>query len=142
MRDLSREEADQFAQMILAGAPAATAASYFFGDDTTPDDIAQTAAWWMRKRIVKEAIEHHQGRSWLQMSGEERIKTALDKHYNEMAYYLYSRNYSDLQGADKVKADTAREALEKKLAGTAGATDPLTRFYEDLVAGRVKTAPR
>jgi hypothetical protein len=68
------------------------------------------------------------------MSAEERIRFAIDKHYNEMAYFLYSHNYGELSGPDKAKADTCRQALEAKLAGTAGKFTPLDEFWNDMRA--------
>jgi hypothetical protein len=76
---------------------------------------------------------------WQEMSLQERIQYAIDKHYAEMAYFLYSRNYADLQGAEKAKADTCRMTLEAKLAGMAGKLDALSQFYADLASGKIKT---
>ena len=68
------------------------------------------------------------------MTDEQRLETAIKKHYNEMAYFLWTVNYVECSGNDKIKADTCRSALEVKLAGMAGQESPLSRFYHDMLA--------
>jgi hypothetical protein len=51
-----------------------------------------------------------------------------------MAFYLYSHNYCDLSGNEKLKADTCRQALEVKTAGMAGKLDALSQFYADILS--------
>ena len=77
------------------------------------------------------------GKSWQEMSLEERIHFSIDKHYSEMAYFLYSHNYSQLVGTDRQKADICRQALEAKIAGTAGKMGPLEQFWADIKTGKV-----
>ena len=55
-----------------------------------------------------------------------------------MAYFLYSRNYAELAGQEKQKADTCRTALEAKLAGTSGKLSAVETFWADVVSGKVK----
>lgn len=133
MRKLNELEARQFALMLLAGAPASTACSYFL-DATAPDEqIAFAAEEWPRQKEVLAAIrELTGGIPWHEMDPAERLKLALEKHYAEMAFFLWTTNYIDADGAAKIKADTCRQALEGKVAGTAGTSDPLRQFYETL----------
>ena len=104
----------------------------------TGAQFEQLAGKWLQTKVVQDAIVALQGKDWTQMTAEEKIRTAIDKHYTEMAYYLYSRNYVDLSGAEKTKADTCRTALEAKLAGTAGKLSAVETFWSDVVAGRIK----
>ena len=67
------------------------------------------------------------------MSDEARSELALRKHFNEMAYYLWTNNYTELDGSGKVKADTCRQALQDKASGIAGQDSPIARFYHDLL---------
>lgn len=133
-------QGENFAQMLLAGVPPGEAVRYFFPENTDSQVLANISRSWCRRREVTSAMTRLQGGNWLDMKPEERIKCALDKHYAEMAWFLYNNNYGDCEGGKKTKADTAREALEKKLAGTAGQMDPLARFYDDLVTGKLKKA--
>ena len=120
----SREEALQLATMLAAGAPAQEAIRYFLPEDATEvmstGQVADFLARWMRSKEVERAIVSIQGKDWRDMTAGEKIQFAINKHYTEMAYYLYSRNYVDLSGQEKAKADTCRVALEAKIAGTAG----------------------
>ena len=95
MRTLTKKEAEQFALIVLSGAP---------------------------------------GGTWHRMSDEERLDTSLTKHYNEMAYFLWTTNYTEIGGAEKLKADTCRQSIESKVAGMAGRESPLAQFYHDLLS--------
>lgn len=136
------EEALQFAMMLDSGMPSTEAIRYFHNPDGESEfNIKVIHDAWMRSQQVKKAVLQLQGKMWQEMSVEERIKYAINKHYSEMAYFLYAHNYASLTGADKTKADTCRAVLETKLAGMAGKMDALTRFYDDVANGRVKLAP-
>jgi hypothetical protein len=139
LMDLDRDTAQQFALMLSSGMPSMDAITYFLEEEVAPDYAKFQHDRWMRSREVQKAIVTIQGRSWQDMTLEQRIRHSMDKHYSELAYYLYSHNYSDLSGAGKQKADTCRLALEAKLSGMAGKMDPLSRFWDDVLAGRVTT---
>lgn len=135
----TKEEALQFALMLKAGMPASSAIWYFFDDpDEDPTRVQFELERWVRSKTVRAAINIVQGKSWEKMTLAEQIQFAIDKHYAELAYFLYSHNYSELSGQDKSKADTCRAALEAKLAGMAGKMDALSRFFEDVRLGVVK----
>lgn len=134
------DQARQFAVMLSVGAPPSEAIRYFLPEEemVSPTYLAVQAELWLRSKAVQEAVRSIQGKDWTEMTAHERISLAIDKHYTEMAYFLYSRNYVDLGGADKAKADTCRAALEAKLAGTAGKLSAVEQFWSDVVAGKVK----
>ena len=134
----SPEVALQFAVMLSCGMPPRDAIPYFH-PTASPDDLQSILKLWLKAESVQKAILKVQGKLWQEMPLNERIQYAIDKHYSEMAYYLYSRNYSELQGAEKAKADTCRQTLEAKLAGMAGKLDALSQFYADLASGKIKT---
>lgn len=133
----TKDQALQFALMVQAGMPPIDAIIYFF-PDMDPGDLKNTLKGWQSHDFVQRATHALQGKLWQEMTLEERINYAVDKHYAEMAYYLYSRNYALLQGTDKQKADTCRTALEAKLAGTAGKQSPLYDWWDDVRKGKVK----
>lgn len=135
----TKEQAQAFALMLQAGMPGEEALAYFFEN---PDEAVASYELWMRSRTLKDATLALQGKTWQAMTAEERIELAINKHYNELAYFLYSRNYVSLIGSEKAKADTCRGVLEAKLAGTAGKLDPLMQFWADVKAGKVTLAPQ
>ena len=137
----SAEQARQFCIMITAGMPSTDAIRYFLPEIETawgPNEVLSFHDAWMRSAAVKMAMRATMGKTWQEMTLEERIQYGINKHYSELAYFLFSNNYVQLEGASKTKADTCRTALEAKLAGLAGKTDPLTRFWEDFTSGKVK----
>ena len=131
---LSPEEADQFALLLLAGMPALIVVKCFFPPSTS-EGLLKAAAQEMPKQPTVQAalVRLTGGTPWQRLRPEERLELALKKHYAEMAYFLWTQNYQEAQGADKAKADTCRAALEAKLAGTAGKGNALERLYEELV---------
>jgi hypothetical protein len=135
MRPLSAAEADQFALMLLSGAPVSDAIQYFC-DPLTPEELqAEAIEQWPAQSDVLDALQRYTGgEAWHRMTDEQRLEVAIKKHYNEMSYFLWTVNYVEAAGADKLKADTCRVALETKLAGMAGQESPLARFYHDMLA--------
>jgi len=133
-RKLTKTEAEQFAQMVLSGAPVGEVVRYFW-DEEMPDEVfADCEAIWPSQSEVLAAVRVLTGgEPWHQMSDPGRLEAALKKHYNEMAYFLWSINYAESDGGAKLKADTCRQAIETKLAGMAGRESPLAQFYQDVL---------
>lgn len=136
----TKEEAWQFALMTQAGMPALAALQYFLAADTPPGDVALILKQWANSTTYRAALLKLQGKTWQEMTLDERIQTAIDLHYNQLAYILYSRNYAELVGAERQKADICRAALEAKIAGTSGKMGPLEQFWADIRSGKVKLA--
>ena len=139
----SRDQANQFAIMLASGAPAREAIRYFLpaeedGEVLTGKQIDSLASRWLADREVERVYHTLTGGEWTSLSPEQKIRAAIDKHYVEMAYFLYSRNYVDLIGPEKAKADTCRAALEAKLAGTAGKLSAVEQFWSDVTSGKIK----
>jgi hypothetical protein len=132
-----KDQALQFAIMLQAGLPARDAIVYFAQTDD-PTELGRQLASWVSSRAVREAVSTLQGKSWQEMSLKEKMNSALDQHYAGLAYYLYSNNYSDLGPQERAKADTARVAIEQKVAGTAGKLNALEEFFTDVKSGPVK----
>lgn len=138
------EQAYQFAQMVLAGLPAPDAVRYFLPEDAVVDslNLTQLGQRWQAHRDVAAAMVRLQKGDWVSLSGAERIKLALDKHYNEMAYFLYTHNFAEITHPQlQAKSTACRMALEAKVAGTAGKMNELTRFWDDLATGKASLAP-
>jgi|TARA_R100000306_G_scaffold41949_1_gene40832 hypothetical protein len=135
MTKLHPGQAEQFALILLSGAPVVDAVDYFL--DAKASDAQRLAAQqdWPAQEDVLAAIQRYTGgEKWHEMDDAVRMKVALNKHYNEMAYFLWTANYTDMTGNDKLKADTCRIALETKVAGMAGQESPLARFYHDMLS--------
>lgn len=130
-------QAAQFALMILAGVTAEVGASYFLTDP--PAEVIKEAArkWPKQKEVTRELVRLQGGKDWLAMSPAERVQTALDKHYNEMAFYLYHNNYADLDGGKKSKADICRESLEARIASAGKVNDPVAALYQAMLDGKL-----
>lgn len=136
MRLPSEIEAQQFAIMLEAGLPAHDAIVYF-SDGLEASEVGLMAAKWPRSAAVRRASAALKPRKWQEMSLEEKLKDAIDYHYTTLAYVLRSNHYGEADSATKSKLDEARKAIEARLAGTAGKTTEITKFFDDLAAGRI-----
>lgn len=134
-RWLTKGEAEQFAQIVLSGAPVPEAVRYFWDVELAPETAAAYEAAWPVQADVLAALERLAGGApWHRLPDAGRMDAALRKHYNELAYFLWTTNYTECVGADKLKADTCRVAIEAKVAGMAGRESPLAQFYHDLLS--------
>lgn len=126
--------------MLASGAPAREAIRYFLPEEDVLSgrQVDELAARWLADKEVQRRVVALQGRDWTELSLEEKMRLSVDKHYVEMAYFLYSRNYVELVGPEKAKADTCRTALEQKLAGTAGKLNAVEQFWSDVSSGKIK----
>lgn len=136
----TEDQALQFCVMLQAGLPASEAIRYFIDSDD-PLTLATSLQTWQRSPAVKKALITLQGKSWTEMSLDEQCKAALNIHYAGLAFFLYSNNFSEVGPTDKAKLDTARQAIEAKLAGMAGKTDALSQFLSDVQTGKVRLNP-
>ena len=134
-----KDSAHQFALMLHSGMPARDAITYFT-DETDSQALLALLKEWTHSPSVARATLALQGKSWQDMTLDEKIQITIDKHYAELAYFLYSHNYAELMGAERSKADTCRQALEAKLAGMSGKMGPIEAFWSDIKSGKVKLA--
>jgi hypothetical protein len=140
MAALDTDNALQFAVMLQAGLPAREAILYF-AESEDPAEIAAQCQRWLRSRAVRAAMATLMKKPWQNMSLDERCRYALDQHYGQLAYLLHSQHYAEADPAHKAKLDTARTAIETKLAGMAGKTDALSQFLADLRTGTRRVGP-
>lgn len=133
---VDKDQALQFALILSAGVPQIEALRYLL-PDAEGASLRDALPEWLKDKAVQNAILAIQGKPWENMRLEEKIRFAIDKHYTELAYFLYAHNYADLTGAERNKADVCRASLEAKLAGSAGKTDALTSFIDDIMAKRI-----
>lgn len=127
----SKEQALQFAIMLQAGLPASDAIR-FFVESEDPRELAEVMGRWLRSKALADAQVTLLGKSWQEMTLDEQVKTSLDYSHAGMAYFLFSRNYSEMGQSDQAKYNAARAALEARQAGTLGKSDPLSRFLEEF----------
>jgi hypothetical protein len=140
MSDIMKPTEDQamaFCIMLQTGLPAEQAMLYFT-DTNDPAELNQMVKAWLRSHAVARAQRELMGKSWQEMTLDERIGKSLEQHYASLAYLLFSTNYCTVQGTEKSKLDSAREALERKVAGTSGKGDELQRFMDDLRSGKLQ----
>ena len=133
-RRLTKREATDLAAMILSGAPITEAVRYFW-DEEMPEEtlIAGEDLWPVQPEVLQALEQQTGGVPGHQLTDDERLDISIRKHYNEMAYFLWTTNYTECDGASKLKSDTCRQAIEAKVAGMAGKESPLASFYHDLL---------
>mgnify|MGYP003639603882 FL=1 len=134
IRKLTDREAAEFARILLSGAPVPEAVQYFW-DGPIEEAVHQACVetWPTQPVVLKTIRQLTGGEVWHQQTDQSRLDVSLTKHYNELAYFLWTTNYAECDGATKLKADTCRQAIEAKVAGMAGRESPLAQFYHDLL---------
>jgi hypothetical protein len=137
----SNKDAWQLALMVQAGMPPIDAIRYFYPDEDNGSVLVRLAAAWGKSNAYQESTRRLQGKIFSEMGLDERINYTLELHYSQLAYFLYSNNYSTMNPAECKKADTCRQALETKLAGNAGIANPLVQFWNDVKSGKTVLAP-
>lgn len=130
--EIGNEEAWQFAVILSSGCPHLQALSYFY-PDCKLGELKVELDRWLKSAKVRKSIIKLQGKEWEAMSLQERLEYSINKHYSELAFFLYNANYNDLIGPDRAKADVCRTVIEAKLAGMAGKQDAMTRFFDDFL---------
>jgi hypothetical protein len=141
---LNRDQAHQFALMLSCGVPAREAVPYFFDEDVELDTsrVAEIATRWQRSKLVREELAKLSGGEWTGLTQKQRIDKALEKTYNEMAYFLFTTNWAEQTNPGILaKCTQARTALELKAAGLAGSMNAIARFWDDLASGKVRPTP-
>lgn len=129
----SKDQALSFAIMLKAGLPPSDAVR-FFSESDDPQELAALMNAFLRSRALAQAQKELLGKSWQEMSLDEQVATAIDYAHAGMAYFLFSTNYSQMGQSDQAKFNAARTALEARIAGTLGKSDPLSRFLEEFTA--------
>jgi len=135
-------QAKQFALLLFAGVAPSEAIQVFL-DLEDYKQLVGALEVWRKNRMVRAALNDLRGGAWERKPTEDMIEQALEQHYRQLAFTLDNMHYFEASPQDRQKMDMARDALEKKVAGTAGTSDGLTEFMEALRRNKVKpiTAP-
>jgi hypothetical protein len=139
---LTADTARELAKLLAAGLPqlkamAYVAPAYFLS--ARKWQLPKWRARWMNSPLLLDAVRTLNGASWTDLDPKRRLEISLDKHYAELAYYLYHHDFARLTGEDLDKAKIARGALVEKLSeGKAGDDAPFAVFMRELMADKVK----
>lgn len=136
--DPTAEQAFEFARLLRGGVPQPDALAYVLGavDDGV---LARTLPRWLRARHVVDALATLNGGRWPALEPDKRLDIALDKHYAEMAHYLYTHDYESADGKEMRKLDSARESLERLRTGRMEQQSPFMRFLATLLKPKSET---
>lgn len=129
---LTPEIAHELALMLHAGLEPFDALHYIL-PDIDSERLISVAKLWAKSAALFDAVNELNGGAWQTLEPQKRYEIALDKHYAELARFLYTRSYADLVGKEFDKAVEARRALEAKIAGRSGSDDPLTKFARHVL---------
>jgi len=133
-----------YAKLLTVGCPPIRAVIYCC-PDIELELAKKVSRVWLNDAGVLRALESINGGTWHELPPETRYKLALDKHKSELAFYLWTTNFNDIEhreGIEKLKQ--AREEM-KKLNGEAVDDDPLAafaRFTLELAQNATKTPVR
>lgn len=126
-------QAYEFAKLLRSGVPQPDALAYIVGPGLDPHTTHSALTLWLRSPAVRDALALLNGGAWPALAPEARLDVALDKHYAEMAYYLYTHDYDQATGPELRKLDTAREALEQQRTGRLQQNSPFMKFLTAIL---------
>lgn len=130
------QQARDMARLIETGAPAEIIVA-FLCPELEESAIPEVARRWMKDRAVKAARFDLLG--WEQLPLEEKARVGLNRTYAAIAYHhKFSKPYTEQETSERSKTDATIPVLERFLAGTAGRGDATSRFFEDVLAGKIK----
>lgn len=142
--ELTDVAAYEFVQLLHAGLGGRDAMAFLAPEWAAamvkePGKLDAVVTAWARSRLVLAAATKLNHGAWHHLDPEARLAVALDKHYAELAYFLYTHDWATLDGTDLRRATDAREAIAKKLEGRTDADDsPMMAFMRALQDGSVR----
>lgn len=119
---LTEAVAGDFVRLLGAGLPPLEALAYFtegyaaFSDDRKAEWLAS----WLSDPLMGAAVEAWNHGAWDRLSEDQRVEVALAHATNQMAHFLYTRPYHEVNGADLGKWTEARKALQARTDAKTG----------------------
>lgn len=119
--------AEEFVKLLFAGFPPKSALRtlcprYYKQINThSRDNFVERVQ--SHPEVARATTKHLGNRRWLDLTPAERAKTSEDKHYAELAHYLFTHPFEDATPAELEKIAEARNALLAKQKADAGATE-------------------
>lgn len=121
--NLTSAKAREFALLLASGVDPLNALRYMapsafdrMADDERTDWLNALAG----DRLVLRAVNELNGAEWHHLDADKRLQLALDKHFSELAYLLYTTSYRTAEGSILRKIDNAAERLMKYLTESDG----------------------
>lgn len=129
----TEQQAYDLAKLLRAGVPQPDALAYVLGPGLDPRSASAILFTWLRSPALRDALATLNGGAWPTLAPEARLDVALDKHYAEMAYFLYTHDFEQATGPELRKLDTARQALEAQRTGKLQANSPFMKFLTAIL---------
>lgn len=130
------------AALLRSGAPAVEAIALMC-EGLDEASCAAVAKAWMRHRLVKTAqCAYWGGRSYAELTDDERRKEALVMAQNKAAYIWQTRHPLEVDAGTRTLMLNVRDnlqAIESGTAGKANAVEEFLRKFESLQQKRAKT---
>lgn len=147
--DLTRESplplldatlAYRFVQLLHAGLPIRKALGYL--EPTCSDtQLDRLAATWPNDTLVFQATLAFTRGEWPTLDKDARLTLARDKYLAELAYFLYTRSFSEA-GDDLGRVKYAFAVIHEYLVSQgSGDTNPMRDFLTDLAKGEADEGP-
>lgn len=125
--DWTEDRAVLWAKLLFAGCPPMQAV-IFFVQGLTIEQQKEALRLWSTHPLTQKAVNDLQGGSWLDLTNEQRVRIAYDKHIAEVAFYVHSHSFVQASDKDDIeKMKQAREVL-KAVLGHAPDGDPMADF--------------
>lgn len=135
--------AAEYVRIRAAGLPCEEAVAFFLPPGTRKLSAAALKALggeWEISAPVAAAWDAFHGGKWQELSADTRLGIAIDHHLAQLAYYLYTSDFTDPLANTK-KIGEARDAILAKLESDKGGDDSrFNAFMRALIDGKSKGA--
>ena len=126
--ELTPAVAGEFAKLLHAGCPQDLAVRYLY-PAAGSERVKAVVRAWAGHPEAHRAVEALLGGAWLEMDADRRYGLALDKHFGELAFYLWANNFNTVESREEIeKMKVAREVLLARVKPGAEADNPLEAF--------------
>lgn len=131
----------ELVKLLHSGIPPVLAIAYFAPDHYDGINEQARKEWaqdWLRSPRVAAAVAAFNKGSWHELSKDDRLQLALDKHLAELAYFLMNTPYADAQGTELKKLGEARDAITAVLKQAEGDVEtPWMRAMRELLTEKL-----
>lgn len=139
---LTEPLAADFVKLLLAGVTPIEALRFLQPAYWAYCNAHQRRAWLTEVQassLVADETDRLNEGAWQDIEAGDRLRLALEKHYAEMAYFLYTNNFAD-PSADRAKMTEAREAIVAKIEAGDGKGGSVFDVFLQKLAGRADLA--
>lgn len=136
---ITPDRVDTFTKLTAAGLSPSDALAYIAPDyhaSLTDKPLAQWVTAWCSSPLVVAAVDAWNHGAWQELTPDVRVTLALDHHIAQLAYVLYTSDYTS-PAADFQRIRDARQVLLDWVKTSGKVEDAMSRAIRDILEGKI-----